>query len=199
MESKKKKELMKEGKNLETSVRIGKQGISDNMISEIKKTFSNKELIKVKFLRSVRETEDVDEMIEKIIKKTGSTLIKKAGFMILLHKIKPKEISSKELGSKKTGFKKKGSKEIRSKRKGSKEIGQKKISSKRKGSTEVGHKESRSKKSNLKGNFKGNTRDKSKMRDKSKIRDKSKGKSKSGRSEDKSRGKLKIGPRTNRR
>ncbi|MFW6450496.1 MAG: YhbY family RNA-binding protein [Nanoarchaeota archaeon] len=74
------KELKKKAKNLEPVVRVGKAGISESLISEIKKHLKKKKLIKIKFLRSAVFQKSVKEQGTDIAEKTESELVVVTGF-----------------------------------------------------------------------------------------------------------------------
>lgn len=80
--------LKEKAKHLDITVRIGKSGISDAQIEEMKKQLRKRKLIKVKMLNSFTSSEDFDkkEAIEEILTKTGAELIEKVGFVMVLTK-----------------------------------------------------------------------------------------------------------------
>lgn len=80
------KKLRKKAVNLEPLVRLGKKGINDSIMEEIKKMLKKRKLIKIKLLRNFVEQFDVHETIEDILKKTGSVLVSKTGFVFVLYK-----------------------------------------------------------------------------------------------------------------
>lgn len=67
--------LKQKAKNLQPILRIGKSGITDNVLAEISKLLKKKKLIKIKILNNCSE----EEVISKIISKTNSELISNIG------------------------------------------------------------------------------------------------------------------------
>jgi RNA-binding protein len=72
--------------NLKPALRVGKNGLTENTIKEIKNHLKKKRLIKVKILPSFIEGKNKKELANEIAKKTDSTLIKQVGFVIILDK-----------------------------------------------------------------------------------------------------------------
>jgi len=75
-------QLRSKGKNLEPALRIGKNGLTDGVISEIKVLLKEKNLIKIKFVKSNGK----EKMIENIVDKTESELIEAVGNVVVLYK-----------------------------------------------------------------------------------------------------------------
>ena len=73
----KKKESTSEMQSLKATVWIGKKGITDSTISEIKAQIKEKKIIKVKWLRNTDIVpEDIAELADsRIVQKRGSTMI----------------------------------------------------------------------------------------------------------------------------
>lgn len=80
------KELRKRARELSVIVRIGKNGITDTLIEEIKKTLKMKKLIKVKFLPSFNDEQDRFEAAKLIADKTDSLLVQVIGNNVVLYK-----------------------------------------------------------------------------------------------------------------
>lgn len=83
-----KKELKEKGKALEPIIRIGKNGLTDNVISEVKKHLKKNKIIKIKFLRSFIKGKDRKKIAQEIATKTNSVLMDQVGFVIVLCKKK---------------------------------------------------------------------------------------------------------------
>ncbi len=69
---------------LDPIVRIGKSGLSDAAILEIKKQLERHKLIKIKFLRSLLEQYDKKTLFSELTAKTGATLVQHTGFTACL-------------------------------------------------------------------------------------------------------------------
>jgi len=75
------------------TIQIGKHGLTDNLIEEIKKNLKKKKEIKIKCLRffcnSLPEKsnkEKISAVAQEISKKTNSRIVKQIGFTIILCK-----------------------------------------------------------------------------------------------------------------
>ncbi len=79
-------ELKKQSKLLETKIQIGKNGITDNLIMQINNQLDKNKLVKIKALKS--SNQNMKEIIEKIVKKTNSTLVDNIGFTLTVYREK---------------------------------------------------------------------------------------------------------------
>jgi RNA-binding protein len=82
-------EIMKlraKAKTLEPILRIGKNGLTDAVIEEIKKLLRKKRLIKVKMLKSALENKNKKEAVKDLVNKTDAVLIEAVGFVVVLAK-----------------------------------------------------------------------------------------------------------------
>ena len=70
--------------NLPVLVRIGKSGITKQVIEEIKRHLKKKKIIKIKFLKTA--INDKKKMFAELAKKTNSDIKKKIGFTVILAK-----------------------------------------------------------------------------------------------------------------
>ncbi len=80
------KELVAKAKLLEPVLRIGKSGLTENVITEIKKQLQKKKLIKIKFLKPALVDKDRKELAKEIAEKTEAELIHQVGFVIVLYR-----------------------------------------------------------------------------------------------------------------
>ncbi|MEE9524990.1 MAG: YhbY family RNA-binding protein [Candidatus Woesearchaeota archaeon] len=80
-----KKIMAEKAKNIQPILRIGKSGVTDGIIEEIKRQLRKRKLIKIKFLKSAIEGSK-KEFAEEIAERTRSELIHQVGFVIVLHK-----------------------------------------------------------------------------------------------------------------
>ena len=76
--------LRSKGKSLEPILRIGKNGLTDSVIEEVKILLKNRKLIKIKLLKS--SSKNKKEMINKIIENTDSELIESVGNVVVLYR-----------------------------------------------------------------------------------------------------------------
>ena len=80
------KELIKESKNIEPILRIGKNGLTETVLKDIKDHLRKRKLIKVKFLRAFIKDKNKKEVAKEIADKTDSELIQLIGFVVVLYK-----------------------------------------------------------------------------------------------------------------
>ena len=79
------KEIMRNSLNA-IEINIGKNGINDNVIEEIKRHLKAGEIVKVRFSRNIASNKD--EFLETIVTKTKSKLIDVRGNVAVLYKRK---------------------------------------------------------------------------------------------------------------
>ena len=78
--------LKEKAKTLEPVIRVGKNGLTESTIKEIKKQLNKKKLIKVKLLRAFINNRNKREAAKEIAQKTNSQIIDLVGFVIVLWK-----------------------------------------------------------------------------------------------------------------
>ena len=76
------KEIMRNSLNA-IEINIGKNGINDNVIEEIKRQLKAGEIVKVRFSRNIASNKD--EFLETIVTKTKSKLIDVRGNVAVLY------------------------------------------------------------------------------------------------------------------
>ena len=81
-----KKEMMKRALNAMT-INIGKSGVNDNVIEEIKRQLKANEIVKLKFAKNIAR--DKDKYIDEIVSKTRAKLIDVRGHVAVIYKKKP--------------------------------------------------------------------------------------------------------------
>ena len=79
------KELKQKAKSLEPSARIGKSGLTESIIDEIKIHLKKKKLVKVKLLKSSIQGKDKKAVARELAEKTGSVLVDRVGFVVVLY------------------------------------------------------------------------------------------------------------------
>lgn len=82
----KNKELLEKTNLLKPVLRIGKNGLTENVIKELKNQLKKKKLIKVKLLKSFIEGKDKKKIVAEIAAQTNSKLIQQIGFVVVLYK-----------------------------------------------------------------------------------------------------------------
>lgn len=80
------KRLKSRARLIEPLVRIGKNGLTESVILQVKRMVNKKKLVKVKFLRSFIESHDRKAAAKRLAEQTGSELIDQVGFVAVLYK-----------------------------------------------------------------------------------------------------------------
>lgn len=87
MTSKQRAFLKKEAHNLEPIVRIGKEGLSENIVQSLLDAINSRELIKVKILQNLEaEKEEIREIAEELSEKSGADLVAIIGRILIYYK-----------------------------------------------------------------------------------------------------------------
>ena len=81
-----KKEMMNRALSAMT-INIGKAGVNDNVIEEIKRQLEANEIVKLKFAKNIAR--DKDKYIDEIISQTKAKLIDVRGHVAVIYKKKP--------------------------------------------------------------------------------------------------------------
>ncbi len=81
-----KKRLANKAKMLLPMVRIGKDGLTDNIVSEIKRQLKEKKLVKIKLLQSAEGRDDKKKFADKVAERTGAELVQQVGFVVVLYR-----------------------------------------------------------------------------------------------------------------
>ena len=66
------------------AVRIGKEGLDAGIIDEVKRQLKRQKVIKVKFLRSMTISKNIDELTAELAAKTSSEVWGRRGFIVVL-------------------------------------------------------------------------------------------------------------------
>lgn len=83
---KKKIELRRKAMLLEPILRIGKNGLTESTVNEIKKLLNQRKLIKIKLLKSFVKDNNKKTLAREIAEKTNAELIQQVGFVVVLNK-----------------------------------------------------------------------------------------------------------------
>jgi len=81
-----KAEIKDQARSIKPMLRIGKMGITDGMINEIKIQLKKRKILKIRLLRSVLMSKEKDEIVKEILDKTNSELISKRGNNVVVYK-----------------------------------------------------------------------------------------------------------------
>ena len=84
--SQSKKEMMNRALSAMT-INIGKNGVNENVIEEIKRQLEANEIVKIKFAKNIAR--DKDKYIDEIVSKTRAKLIDVRGHVAVIYKKKP--------------------------------------------------------------------------------------------------------------
>ena len=80
------KVLKEKAKKLDAQLRIGKNGLGEGMVEEIKSQLKKKKLVKIKFLRAYSGDKDRKEEAKKIAMLTGGEIVYLTGNVFVLWK-----------------------------------------------------------------------------------------------------------------
>ena len=80
------KKLKTQAKALKPILWIGKNGVTDNLVNELKYLLKRKKLVKIKFLRGFLEENDKKEVVQDLIAKTEAKLVDQVGFIVVLYR-----------------------------------------------------------------------------------------------------------------
>jgi RNA-binding protein len=69
---------------LKAEFNVGKNGLTENLIQDIKEKLKKKKIIKIKFLPSIIKGKDKDALFHQLAKETNTKIVKKIGFTIVL-------------------------------------------------------------------------------------------------------------------
>ncbi|MCS3923523.1 YhbY family RNA-binding protein [Methanosalsum natronophilum] len=86
MDKKKLYELKSKSNQLKPSLNIGKKGLDEQVIEELKKTIKKDRLVKVKVLKTALEDKDIETISNEITEKTSSTLIEIRGYSVTIYR-----------------------------------------------------------------------------------------------------------------
>ncbi|MBN1544339.1 YhbY family RNA-binding protein [Candidatus Woesearchaeota archaeon] len=80
------KALRSKARLLEPLVRIGKNGLTESAVLQVRKLLVKRNLVKVKFLRAFVDTNDRKEAARDLAEMTRSELVDQVGFVAVLYK-----------------------------------------------------------------------------------------------------------------
>ena len=78
-----KKEIMRNSLNA-IEINVGKNGVNENVLEELKRQLKNNEIVKVRFTRTMASNKD--EFLEEIVSETRSQLVDVRGNVAVLYK-----------------------------------------------------------------------------------------------------------------
>nr|WP_321496646.1 YhbY family RNA-binding protein [uncultured Methanolobus sp.] len=79
-------QLKNEATKIKPIINIGKNGITDSVIEEIKKQVKANRLVKIKMLKTSAEGEDIKTSAEKLAEATNTTLIDVRGSTVVIYR-----------------------------------------------------------------------------------------------------------------
>ena len=80
------KSMQSESTTLAPSIIIGKSGLTDQVVANIKQELSKNKLVKLKILPAYISDKNKKEVFNEVIEKTGAKMVKIIGFTITLTK-----------------------------------------------------------------------------------------------------------------
>ncbi|MEM3445326.1 MAG: YhbY family RNA-binding protein [Thermoplasmata archaeon] len=75
---------MEEIHRIEATVRVGKNGITESVINEIRSQLKKRKVVKIKFLKSTKGLGTVREFAEMLEEKTGAKVLDVRGGTVIL-------------------------------------------------------------------------------------------------------------------
>lgn len=69
---------------------IGKDGVTEEVVGEVKRQLKKNEVVKVKILKKALEQVTMEALAKDLVDNTGSELIEARGHTLILYKIKAK-------------------------------------------------------------------------------------------------------------
>jgi len=79
-------DMRKESKTMTPNIIIGKNGLTESVLNNIKSELSRHKLVKLKILKSYISENDKDAVFKDIVENTGAKVVHKIGFTITLTK-----------------------------------------------------------------------------------------------------------------
>ena len=86
MEKDKLYKLKAEANKLSPIINIGKNGVTDSVVEELKKHIKANRLVKVKVLKSAESEKDLKDIAEELAERSHSTLIELRGRTVVLYR-----------------------------------------------------------------------------------------------------------------
>ena len=80
------KELKSKAMMLEPIIIVGKSGLTDSVVKEIKIQLRKRKLIKIKFLKGIVKEKGKKELAAELVSKTNAKLVQHVGFVVVLYK-----------------------------------------------------------------------------------------------------------------
>jgi RNA-binding protein len=76
------KELVKMGSEIDPTVHVGKEGLTEGIVQEVKAQLKRSKIIKIRVLPAADQ--DKDEVAEELAARAGARIVETRGFTILL-------------------------------------------------------------------------------------------------------------------
>ncbi|ESP89186.1 YhbY family RNA-binding protein [Candidatus Halobonum tyrrellensis] len=77
-------DLRKEAHDLDVTLRVGKNGV-ESVADELERQLGNRDLVKVKFLRSARGAGEVEELAADLADRVGADVVETRGNTAVFH------------------------------------------------------------------------------------------------------------------
>ncbi len=91
LRSENKKELRRMAQALKPILQVGKNGVTESFLEELKKTLKKKKVVKVKFLGSFKEKNELKQTIRKICDNLDIELVSTVGGIATFHDSRAKK------------------------------------------------------------------------------------------------------------
>lgn len=86
MENRQLKELRAQAHAMRPTIQVGKQGVTDELLDEIKLQAKKHRLVKIKILRPALESISKDDLISLITERTHTEIISKTGLTLVIYR-----------------------------------------------------------------------------------------------------------------
>jgi RNA-binding protein len=93
-------ELRKKGVELKPTLQVGKTGFSDQIRAELRSQLENRELVKIRILRSLGPSDYWKEDMISTISEINAELVEIKGNTVLVYKRSSKSLHSRSISSK---------------------------------------------------------------------------------------------------
>jgi len=88
MDPRERQRLRDEARGLEASMSVGKGGLGEGVVAEIRRQLEAHGLVKLRLLEAARQDEDRHAMAERLAQACGAELVEVRGFTVVLYRPK---------------------------------------------------------------------------------------------------------------
>jgi RNA-binding protein len=88
--------LRSRSRRIDPTIWLGKEGVSEALLSQVKNQLKTRELVKVKVQRTVLQEVETGDFAQRVAASTGSTLVEVMGHTFTLFKKRENQIAEKK-------------------------------------------------------------------------------------------------------